>query len=104
MSLFVFSGRLMSRCRESRIAPATAASLGHGKAVAAPGEVVQQLSGLGVVHNGSDRHWNGHRYAFASRAIAALAMPAPLALVLRVIAQVQQRVVVFAGLEHDVAA
>src|SRR5579859_882077 len=65
---------------------------------------MNQLAGLGVVDGGADRDLDRNRFTIAAGAVGALAMTAALGLVLRVEAEMNQRVVLLAGLHDDVAA
>ncbi len=62
------------------------------------------FTGIVVVDDGSHRHRNIDGRALAARAIAAFAVPPALGLVLGIKAEMQQRVVVFAGDKNHVAA
>src|ERR1051326_2177636 len=94
----------MGRSRESGVAAASASTVSHHEAIAGLGEIVQQVARRRVVHDGSDRSGHVHAFSVAAFPVAALAVTAALGLMLGVEAEMQQRVVMFAGNQDDVAA
>src|ERR1022692_1815143 len=67
-------------------------------------EIVQPLAGRFVVDHRADGHLEVDRVAFGARAIAALAMPAALRLVLGVKTELDERVSMLGGNQENVAA
>jgi hypothetical protein len=67
-------------------------------------EIVHQLAGFVVVDDGSDRNLQHDPVAFGSGSVRALAVAPALRLVLRIEAEMHQRVVALAGFHQDIAA
>ena len=65
---------------------------------------MQQFAGVGVVNDGSHRNRNIDGRPVAPRAVAAFAMPPALGRVFGIETEMQQRVVMLAGDQDDVAA
>jgi hypothetical protein len=78
--------------------------VGHSKLLARLCEIHDFLVGLGIVNYGSNRYRHLDAFALAARAVAALAVTAPLGIVFRVVPEVEKRVVVFACNEHHISA
>jgi hypothetical protein len=97
MSSLVLGGRLMGGSCKARISAPTSATARGQESVVGLREIVESFAGLGVVHNGANRHGDVNGFTVATLPVAALAVTATLALVFRVEAQMEQRVVVLTG-------
>src|SRR5580704_3165111 len=91
------------RCKMLITAP-TAAAFGHHERFTGQREIVHQLARLGIENRRPNRHLENGRLTVAPSAVRAFAMAAALRLVLRVIAKMDQRVVLLAGLHDHIAA
>ena len=89
---------------EVLVAAPAAPALGDHNALVRLLEVVHQLARLGVVERRAHRHLQRDRPAIQPGAVRAHAVLAALRLVLRVVAEMNQRVVALARLHDDVAA
>jgi hypothetical protein len=85
------------------VAPASAASARYPEPIAGLGEIVQHFARIGIVDDGSNRHWQLNRLTFLAASITAFAVPATLRGVLGIEPEVKQCVVVRAGHHRDVA-
>ena len=81
---------------EVLVAAAAAAAFGDDEALVGLLEVVHQLAGFLVVERGADGNLQDDRVAVQAGAVGAHAVLAALRLVLRVVAEVDQRVVALA--------
>ena len=100
----VLGGRLVGGGGEARVALAAAAAARHHEALAGLGEIAQALAGGFVVDHRAHRHVEFDGMALGAGAVAAFAVAAALGLVLRVEAELQQRVFMRIGHQDDVAA
>src|SRR5271170_3053659 len=82
----------------------TAAALGGDNTLVWLAEIVYQFAGLVVVDRGAHRHLQNDVCTLAPRAVGAFPMLSALGLVLRVVAEMDQRIVPLAGLHNYVAA
>jgi len=85
------------------VASAAASALGDDQTVIRSGKVVDQLAGIQVVKRGAHRHLQGGGVAVETGTVGAHAVLAALRLVLRVIAEVDQRVMALRA-DHDYVA
>jgi hypothetical protein len=85
------------------IAPATASALRNNHAFIRMREVVQALAGFIVINNGPDRDFQDNALAVAASAVGAFTVAPTLTFIFRIEAEMDQRVVPFAGLHNDVA-
>ena len=90
--------------RESRISPPSPASLCYCETLARNGEIVDLLTCLLAVDDGTYRYRHFDAGAVTSLAIAAFAVTAALGGVLGIESEVEQSVVMLAGVHHYVAA
>src|SRR5947209_10253275 len=67
------------------------------------GEIMHHRSGHIVIDNGANRHFEDDAFALLTGAVGALTMAPALRLVLRVISEMDQRVVPLAGFHDDIA-
>src|SRR5438552_3308120 len=100
----MLSRRLVHRCGKARVAAATAPAAGNHKALVRLRELEHFLAGLVVIHDGPDRNFQNHIAAVASGLVGTLAVTSALRAVLRIEAEVHQRIVALAGFHDDVAA
>src|SRR5277367_1037681 len=84
-------------------APASAA-LGGDDSLVGMAKIVDEFSGLVVVEHGAYWHLQSDVLTLAATAVGAFAVFSALGLVLRVIAEMDERIVTFARLHDDVAA
>src|SRR5512142_662287 len=84
-------------------APPTAATCNHQPIVGFL-KIVNQLAGVFVINQRSDRNFQNDVFTLGARAIRPLTVPAALRLVLGVEAEVDKRVVLLARFHDDVAA
>src|SRR5207248_1665775 len=103
-AFFMFSGRLVSRSRKLRVAPASPPATRNHNALVRTREVVNFFSRVVIEHDRSDWDLQHNIFALASRLVRTFAMPAAFRLVFRIEAKMHQRVVAFAGFHDDVAA
>src|SRR5437660_708895 len=101
---FVLARRLMGGGGEAGIAASAAPAAGDDDALIGAGKIVQAFAGSVVIKDGADGDFEHDIVAFASALIAAFAVASALGLVLRVEAEMDQRVVALAGFHVDVAA
>ncbi len=92
-----------ARCKVL-VAPAAAAALGDHDRLVRAVEVVDQLARLVVVQQRAHRNLQGGRFACVAGAVGAQPVASPLRLVLRVEAEVDQRIVAQRRRHQDVAA
>ena len=104
LPFFVFGGSLVCGRGEPSVTPAAASAVRCNPALSRSGEIEQQLSGFGVMHFGSDGHRQLNSSAIAACAVAAFAVPTALRSVLGIEPEMQQRIVVLARNERDIAA
>jgi len=103
-SLLMFGRCLVGRGSETGIAAPAFSPTSNQKAIACVSEIVQLLTGIGVIDYGADRHFQVDRFAFLAGTIAALAVTAALRFVFGIEAEMQQRIDVLAGDHIYVAA
>src|SRR5207302_6272367 len=101
---FMLARRLMGGSGEAGIAASAAPAAGDDDALIGAGKIVQPVAGSVVVKNGADGDFEDDVVAFASALVAAFTVASALGLVLRVEAEMHQRVVALAGLHVHVAA
>lgn len=99
----VLARRLMGGCGEMLVAAAAAAATGEHDPLIRALKVVDLLPGVLVIDDGADRNLEHDIFAVPAGTVGAFAVTAPLCLVLRVIAKMDQSVVALAGLKHHVA-
>jgi len=100
----VLGGGLVPGFGEARVPAAPAAAFGDDKPLLGLGEVEKLLAGIPVVDDGPDGHLHFAVIAVAAGLVRSFPMGAALRLVLRVIAQVEEGVVVEGRHDNDVAA
>src|SRR3954454_19266383 len=100
----MLSRRLMSRGSEACVPAAASATVSHSKFLSRSRQIDNFFARCCVVDYGSYGHRNLDALTFAPGSVAALAVPASLGRMLRVIPQMKKRVVVFACSEDDIAA
>src|SRR5262249_12856282 len=101
---FVFRRSLMRRSSESGISTAAATASGDQKPLAGNCEIVQLFVGVLVVNYGANWRFQLDRLPLVARAIAALAVAAPLGFVLRVETKMEEGVLVRTGDQIDITA
>src|SRR2546426_5004589 len=89
---------------ETGVAAATPSAVGHQEPLPGSGEVVQLLSGFGVVHDRADRRLKVDRLPFVPGAVAAFAMASALGLVLGVETEMKKGVLVLTGDKINIPA
>src|SRR5579864_8138807 len=94
----------MCRCLELRIAAPTPPAARDYDAIVWPRKIVYFLARVGVINNGSDRHFEHDVHALTPGFIRTFTVAPALRLVFRIEAEMNQRVVALAGLHDDVAA
>src|ERR1700761_880392 len=94
----------MSGGGETRVPSSAASAVRYREALPGRGEIEELFARFCVIGSCADRNRQLDAGAITSRSVAALAMPAALRRVLRVKSKVQQRVVVFARHQDDIAA
>ena len=101
---FRFPRSLVNRRGKVLITPAAATTPGNHKTLAGKRKVVHQLARLRVEEARPHRNLQRDRVAVAPGAIRALPMPPTLRLVLRVVPEMDQSIVLLAGLHNHIAA
>src|SRR5437667_9909547 len=96
--------RVMRGSRELGIAPASASAAGNYESVIGVREVVDPLSGVGVVNDGSDGDSKQNVFAFPPGFIRTFAVASTLSFVFGIEAEMDQRIVSLARFHNDVAA
>jgi hypothetical protein len=104
MAFFMFRWGLVRRRSESRIAAPSSTAASDSAALSRSRKVEHLLARLSVVNDSAywDRHLN--RRSVVSRSVAAFTMPAALSRMFRIEPQVEQRVVVLARNQDNIAA
>jgi hypothetical protein len=101
---FVLARSLMRGGGEVLIAAAAASAAGDDETLVGTGEVVDELAGIGVEEHGANGDFEDGVFAVMAGAVGTHAVLAALALVLGVVAEVDQGVVALAGFKDDAAA
>src|ERR1043165_5820277 len=92
------------RSREVRIAEAAAPAACSEPALARMRKIVEQISSYRVEDLCADGDFHHQIFAVAPRTVRALAVASTLRFVLRVVAQMQQRIERLVGLKPEIAA
>src|SRR5215472_6205547 len=100
----MFGGRLVSGSRKTRIPASAASALRREKVFAGSGEIVQLFTRFRIIDDGADRSLDVNRPAFVPCPIRSLTVPAALGFVLRIEAEMQQRVLMRARDQVNVAS
>jgi hypothetical protein len=103
-SKLVLARGLVGAGSEVLISSSASSATRDDKRIVHSGEVVDLLAGLLVVQHGADGHLQHSRFAAGATAVRSQTVASALALVLRVVAEVDQRIVACARLHHDIAA
>ena len=103
MALFMFRWGLVRRRREPRVTTATPTATRDDAPLPWSRKVKHLLSVFCVVNDGAYRDWHLNICSVVSRSIAAFTMPAALSRMFRVKTQVEQRVVVPARSQDNIA-
>src|SRR5882724_5740073 len=104
MSRLMLSRRLVHAGGKVLVATSAAPTSGHDDTFVRPGEIVYLRAGLFVIDNRPHRDLQDNALAVAPSAIGAFPVPAALAFVFRIEAEVDQRVMALTGFHNDVAA
>src|SRR5580700_5169676 len=103
-SVLVFARRLMHGSGKASIAASTAAPTGNHHALIGRRKIENPLARFLVIHDRSDRNFEENIFPFAPAFIRAFAMASALGLVFGIEAEMDQRVMPFAGLHDHVSA
>ena len=103
LAFFMFGGSLVRRGCEPRIAAASPTAVSDGATLSRSRKVEYLLTGFGVVNDRAYRNGHLDRRSIVSRSIAAFTMPAAFSRVFRVEPEMQQRVVVLARDQDNIA-
>jgi len=86
------------------IATVAASALRDDKTLVGVREVVKALAGFIVINNGPDGDFQDDAFAIAAGAVGAFTVASALAFVFRIEAEMDERIMAFAGFHNDVAA
>src|SRR5262249_6293609 len=104
LTRLMLARRLVRAGSKMLIATTATSAVGYDNALVSLRKIVDLLTALVVIHDGSDRHLQDHTFAITAGAIGTFAVASTLGVVFRIEAEMDQRVVAFAGFHAPVAA
>jgi hypothetical protein len=104
LTFFALGGRLMRGRGEPRIAASSASAGGYRKRLAGGCKIEDLFACIGVIDDCPDRHRKLYARAVAPGAVASFSVAATLGRVFGIEAKVEQRIVVLARHQRDIAA